>query len=247
MSELPESNNSISEPNQSIGAPIPIYYPNNQIRLNGEDFATVVNTERTRALREITILTNSPRNATGGDGLEWAINHTDPNVGKHFQAHGLAKNPVEDLVVLMDKGLIAGKIFYSMPFIDVGNTSEAFGAQKIKTEGGLVLVSGYDEQFPQEGPMRLKYIIVGEEFIQTIQILRDRFKDLGIEIVPWHDAPIVLTRSYNEHNPDNYIEYQTVSESNPVRYPPKKTIHIPHTTSPSIIAGNAGSAPNDVW
>lgn len=135
----------MAEPNESAkpdqkeivgeGAPITMYDASKQISLEGGDFATVVNTERTRVLHEISKLTGVSRIDMGGDGLNWALENINKSVGERFQAHGFAKFSVYDLVSVFDKGLTKDRTFFSVQFYDTKSSGNPEDYTP-KTEGG---------------------------------------------------------------------------------------------------------------
>lgn len=223
----PQSTHQGKSPEQPlpIGAPLPMYDPSNQELLADRDYFTVVNTERTRALREISVTSQAPRTFLGGDGLLWAMQHTNSAVGRHFQSHGLTDRlesgtPVESLDNLITNGIIKGKTFWTMPFSDVGGAG-GFGADMPKTAGGIIVVGDYDKYFPIEGPANIRYVVLGEEYMRVLNVIENRYTAQGIQVIPWHDAPKILTEEVNKHSQTSYT-YETVDPSQPIRYPPVK-------------------------
>ena len=193
-----ETSNQTSE-RISESQPVFRYDQSKQLRLSeGENYVDVIGAEWTRAIREMTVLTGTPRNVVGGNGLPWAIENTPPEVGKRFQTHGMAKFPIWSLHSLLQDGIQPGKILYSMPFIEAGEVSEGFGADRPNTEGGIIIISRIDELFPTEGELNIEYIALGEEYMNVVDILSKEVEDKAIKIIPWHDVPNTLIGAVNE-------------------------------------------------
>lgn len=187
---------------------IPIYNPEDQIGITKNitkdnsynDLGLyTVSCERTRALRNMDPERGSISVATGGEGLLWAIDHIDPEVGRAFDAHGIAlkTDPVEALDKILKNGFDENKTLYTTGFSRQTEAGPAIGADHPFTEGGIVLVSEQGRKL-LEG---IKYVVVGEEYSRVIDIMRERYPE--VVIVPWHDAPRVLTLAYNEANKRN--------------------------------------------
>lgn len=230
------------------GEQVSMYNPDNQIKLKGtENYLDVVNTERTRAAREIQAVSGIPVLANGGEGLEWAIRNTNREVGQRFRAHGVAKYPVEDLDRLITQGLSQDRTFYSMPFVEERKAGEAFGADMPKTEGGIIVLADYDTQFPTEGNPQIRYILLDEQYMQAADIMRQRYEKFGVEVVPWHDVPKILTENVNSHNPgQEKYSFNSVNPQSPVRYPQKRVgpAKLPETKIP---VPEAKKGAGDVW
>jgi hypothetical protein len=202
------------------GAVVPIYNPDDQIKLKEtDDFLKVVNTERTRVAREINKVSGIEALHDGGTGLVWAVENTDRKVGIHYQAHGVAKNPVEDLDTLITKGLSPDRVFYSMSFTKAGEFAGAFGAEMPKTEGGIIVVADYGTRFPREGDPKIKYLFLDEQYMRVVDAIQQRYEKYGVKVVPWHEVPKVLTEDANSCSPDKEKhDYKALDPKAPLRY-----------------------------
>ena len=169
--------------------------------------------ERTRALR--TMDPDRGRLALGGEGLQWAFEHIDPDVGRAFDAHGIAKmDPVEKLDEILRQGFSSDRTLYTTAFLDQPEAGAAIGADHPFTEGGVVLVSGPGQRL-RGG---VKFVVLGEEYSGVIDILRNRYP--GATIVPWHDAPRILTQSYNESTGEHRAYAEVTTDNAPAYEPP---------------------------
>ena len=169
--------------------------------------------ERTRALR--TMDPDRGRLALGGEGLQWAFEHIDPDVGRAFDAHGIAKmDPVKKLDDILRQGFSSDRTLYTTAFLDQPEAGAAIGADHPFTEGGVVLVSGPGQRL-RDG---VKFVVLGEEYSGVIDILRKRYP--GATIVPWHDAPRILTESYNESTGEHRAYAEVTADNAPAYEPP---------------------------
>lgn len=186
------------------GNEVPRYDPAKQIKLGEYDnYVDVVGAEWTRAVRDMSHITGSAMMNVGGLGLPWAVHNTPREVGRRFQAHGIAKSPIWNLDRLLQDGIRPNQTFYTMSFVESGGAFEAFGADMPKTEGGIILVSKLDESFPSEGDPNISYIALGEEYMRVVDILQNIVKDRNITVVPWHDVPNTLIGKVNEADDSN--------------------------------------------
>lgn len=189
---------------------VPLYDPDDQIfddtekfpeewerfreNIDDKDLFTVI-VEVTRAHREMTAARGISSHGIGGQGLEWALENINHEVGGSFQAHGLAKgDPVVGLDKLLTNGVRNDQKFYSMGFHVQKEAAGAFGADHPFTTGGLIVVSEQGKDFTTG---QIKYVIVGEEYRRVVDLLRKKYPK--VKIVPWHDAPSVLTAEYNKY------------------------------------------------
>lgn len=270
---LTEQDLNIEKPETTAekGVDIPTYSPDDQLKLKDDkDFLSVVGTEKTRAAREIDVslreyyrdLENTGNlpggiytdtKADGGEGLEWAVKNTDSNIGRHYQGHGLAKNPVEGLDNLIKEGVSKDRTLYSMSFIHSPEAEGALGADMPKTEGGIIVLSDYDKRFPYEGDPQIKYILVDEQYMRVVDIMQERYAEHGVKVVPWHDVPKVLSEDFHTHNPEKESQ-QTPSfdPENPPKYDfgPVKTPDLYKPSPDNVVQTtprNEGGPDDPVW
>ncbi len=232
--------------------PVPVYDANSQIKppYNEEDsyyrnpglYAIAV--EYTRQAHELAAKTDIPITASGGLGLEWAVDHTPNEIGSHFDVHGFgAKTDLSDLDKILTDGIHSDRTLFTMPFIRGEEGMEAFGAELPKRERGIYLISDYGKKITEKDG-GIKYVGVGEEYVNAIDEMKRQWP--GVEIVPWHDLPKVLTESYNLHTGENK-SYQALNEENKPRYTPKKfRASVSNDDKPVLIPG-ASSEGNEVW
>ncbi len=191
--------------------PIPTYNPNAQFTI--EDLEEVypewqshgLDEELVAILYEHTEARRNIRRKTGGidiryasEGLEWAIKNTPTAVGSEFNAHGIGmkvKAPAQILDGILKLGVKSteSRMFYTMPFRDVGLAAEGFGAQWPFTDGGFILLSGPGEKIEKDG---VKFVVVGEAYMRVMDILKKRYPE--VTFIPWNEAPKMLTDMVNE-------------------------------------------------
>ncbi len=221
---------------KATGTAIPTYDPTNQVRIMTDGMEDTQYTdpalytmmvERTRALREMNPGRAGIRVAVGGDGLLWAFTHMDREVGMAFQAHGIAK--LDGLVALdtiFSQGFQKDRTLYTASFLDNPDAGAAIGADHPFTEQGIVLVSAPNKQVA-EG---VRYIVVGEEYSRVIDLMRARYPQATI--VPWHDAPRVLTEAYNQAT-GHHRSYESIDPNHPPTYAPYDPVSsLTYTTAP---------------
>jgi hypothetical protein len=204
--------------------PVPRYNPGDQIGiitegLEGSAFKDpVLHTaviERDRAIREMQPGNAPIRKMIGGEGLEWAMTHVAPEVGRSFLSHGIADKGKPPLLVL-DQILSAGfddtRILYTTAFNDQPEAGAAIGADHPFTQGGIILVAGYKEDMKKEG---VRYVVLGEEFNRVLNLLQGKYSD--VKFLSWDEAPQFLTEEYNRQSGE-HIPIQTVTDENQPGY-----------------------------
>lgn len=193
-----------------------IEYPDWAGHYEGDAELSTIGYERTRAMRKIgqRMGIGSTVFTVGGLGLNWAIEHTSPLVGSKFQAHGFGAkgDPVTEIDNILRRGINEEQHFYTMPFSIQIEGTEAFGAEKPVTVGGIISLSEYDTHPTQPN---IAYIIVGEEYNRVIDLLRKRYPK--VTIIPWHDAPRLLTEIVNKQT-GGEIPYVTLTKENEPGY-----------------------------
>jgi hypothetical protein len=141
----------------------------------------------------------------GGSGLEWAIDHTPPEVGHEYDAHGIAGNDsVGSLDRLLSSGIDPGRKFYSMSFTHQVEAKGAIGAERPFTRGGFIIVAPRGQQLLESG---ISKVIVGEEYLPAFDLLRQRYP--GVAFIPWHDAAECFTQEVNEAEGTSYQPLNT--------------------------------------
>lgn len=191
------------------------YNPNDQIKSDpqGEKGSYAdpelyqISLERTRGLRKIQKTTGIPATVVGGLGLEWAIDNTPQEIGKRFQAHGIAKgDPIKLLDNILTKGIDPNKTLYSMPFNRANEALEAFGADHPKTEGGIIVISGPDQKLVGDG---IRMVGLGEEYMGVVDLLQGKYPK--VSFIPWHEIPETLSNLVGQKVPvseaDKHFSY----------------------------------------
>lgn len=205
--------------------PVPCYSPEDQITVleDGEGGSYkdptlyAVGVERKRAQDKLIRETGIPREAVGGLGLEWAIKNTPKEVGKEFDAHGIAKgDPVKMLDDLLKEGIDPSRTLHSMPFTQEIEAAGAFGAEMPSTRGGIIIVSGYGQELSKNG---IKYVILDETYCRAIDALRKKYPEKTF--LPWHKASAVFVSEANRVTGSD-IPAPLLSEENSPTYPTKK-------------------------
>lgn len=200
--------------------------------------------EYTKQARELSAKTGIPITAAGGLGLEWAIDHTSTEIGQHFDVHGFgAKTDLSDLDKILTDGIRSDRTLFTMPFMRGAEGMEAFGAEIPKRERGIYLISDYDKKITEESG-GIRYVGVGEEYVNAIDEMKRQWA--GVEIVPWHDLPNVLTENYNLHTGENR-PYQTLDEDNKPFYARKKFGTAVRDENKSVLIPAANSEGGEVW
>ena len=136
----------------------------------------------------------------------------------------------------MKSGIDADSKLYSMSFTLAGEALEGLGADMPKTERGIIALSGYAQKLISDG---IKYVVVGEEYNKVIDLLRAKYPN--VTIVPWHDAPAVLSEEATRISGDSFSPPPLDATSRPY-YPSKENI-TPQRMEP-IKAADDGA---DVW
>lgn len=218
--------------------PIPVYDPLKQIKREGlkdkgnygDEALQAIQVERTRALREKQIISGEFL-GSGSDGLIWALENTPREVGSQFQAHGfgLKVDPVQGLEDLLTKGIDPKKTFYTTEFTINREAGPAIGADHPFCEGGIILIGDFGQLIRKKED--IKIVVVGEEFVNVIDLMRERYNN--VEIIPWHDAPTKLIRIYNERTGRNLPIVDLTQENRPYyrNKPSKIPIHVDNTAS----------------
>ena len=67
-----------------------------------------------------------------------------------------------------------------------------------------------DKRLQENG---IKYVVVGEEYNRAIDLLREKYPK--VQIVPWHEAPRILTNEYNEAVGGSVVPIQITLENKP--------------------------------
>lgn len=200
--------------------------------------------EYTKQARELSAKAGIPITAAGGLGLEWAVDHTSKEIGRHFDVHGFgAKTDLSDLDKILSDGIRPDRTLFTMPFIRGEKGMEAFGAEIPKRERGIYLISDYGKKITEKDG-GIKYVGVGEEYVNAIDEMRRQWP--GVEIVPWHDLPQVLTENYNLHTGENK-PYQKPDEENKPRYAPKRFGTTVRDENKSVLIPGASSEGGEVW
>lgn len=196
--------------------PIPMYDPSDQVRIfDPHQTANYGIPELYAIARAHRILTQDlarqthiPNALVNGQGLDWAIDHTDRDVAQHFDAHGITKgDPVALLKNLLTDGIKPPGL-YTMPFVREIGAAGAFGAETPFTDGGVIVTSGYNQHLNKDG---IKYVFIGEGYIQGVDLFQKVFPH--VQFVPWHDAPRVLTEEASQQIGQT-LPYETATEEN---------------------------------
>ena len=185
----------------------------------------------TRHAREIARLFQWPVSmARHSEGIEKAITQIPREVGRHFQAHGIAGksgSSIEELDVLLRNGIQNDRTFYTTELAYNPEAGGAVGADMPFVEGGFVTVFGKDDQ----SQSRIEYVIVGENFLEGLDLLRHRYAD--VTFVPWHDVPQFFTDIVNQADGTAY-------QIKPIAHPETYNPVVESNELPS--AGNVGQA-----
>lgn len=112
-----------------------------------------------------------------------------PNVGKRFDAHGIAKGSMteqlQSLNVLLSKGIDPDRPFHTMELrVEDDGFASGLGASHPYTDGGFI-VTGKPDQLIREGGIAA--VIVNEHFYSAIQMLKAKFP--YIEFMRADEAP----------------------------------------------------------
>ncbi|MSU56355.1 MAG: hypothetical protein EXS51_03560 [Candidatus Taylorbacteria bacterium] len=239
------------------GIPVPIYNLSDQFTVDqlkneyaqwashygGDAELTAINVERTAALRKLGKETGLGNTLAIGarEGLQWALNQTPREVGRAFDAHGIAgkQDAVAELDALLTKGIQSGRTFYTMNFID-DPQALALGAEHPFIEGGFIVVSGFEEKLADAG---IKHVVVGEEYNRVLDILRKRYS--SVRFIPWHEAPATLTALANEKGHTTFPLVTITEENRPHYSIPSRTYRT--GSSMDIPAPTDAKLNDDVW
>jgi len=207
------------EPQKSVS--VPVYDKKKQIKQEDIDLKDkgnyndpvlqAIQIERTRALRERQKITGQMLGLPS-EGIMWALKNINPEVGQKFDAHGFSDkvDPVKELENLMIKGIDPNRLLYTTEFRINEEAGSAMGADYPKAEGGIVLLGQHGQLIKDGG---IKYVVVGEEFVNTIGLLRQRYQQ--VEIIPWHDAPKRLTAIHNDRTGENISAIELNAQNHP--------------------------------
>lgn len=220
-------------------AQVHIYDPNDAGSLGSPELNAIAKSHR-RVTKELASKAKISIDFVKGQGLEWAIDHTDHDVATNFQAHGINKGiPLLLLKDLLTEGIKNPPGLYTMPFTRETGAAGAFGAETPFTNGGIIVASGYGEDLNTHG---VKYVFLGEGYINGIDLLRKTFPNF--QIVPWHDIPKTLAEEASKQTGEN-LPYEVVSQENrpyyairtkggkPISAQQAKDIQIRSTSEPS--------------
>ncbi|HTE57443.1 MAG TPA: hypothetical protein VK694_01775 [Verrucomicrobiae bacterium] len=168
----------------------------------------------------------------GGEGLGWALTHTPSEVGTHYDAHGIANK--YDPVVALDRLLTGGidpdkPMLYSMGFIDDPENGSAVGADRPLTSGGFIVVAEKDKKLAADG---ISYVVTGEEYASTLDILRERHPE--VTFLSWDEAPAVFTQQTNEAGDTDISVESLYQDEHPTYERPQNN---------PVLAGDPGEAP----
>ena len=169
--------------------------------------------EHDNAIREMP--NSSVRKMIGGEGLEWAMKHISPEVGRCFLSHGISHKGKHPLMVLDDvltNGFDTSRRLYTTAFNEQLEAGPAIGADRPFTSGGIVLVAGYKEDMLKDG---IKYVVLGEEYNRVASLLQSKYP--SVTFVPWDKAAEVLTEEYNRQT-GSQIESPVPTEENQPAY-----------------------------
>lgn len=231
---------------------LPTYNPTDQIRVSptdekgnfGDPVLHAIACEQTRASRTMEANTGIPKDSLEGLRLEWAVKNTHTEVGEKFDVHGVAKGGVKELDALLTHGLDPDRTLYTMPFIHNPAMSEAFGADKPKTEGGIYLISDHGKRIAKGN---IKFVGVGEGYSRVIDCMQKKWPQ--VTIVPWHELPKALTQRAQEVTGKTYSYGTLKSDNLPVLMPISPFADTePSSPPPPPISTNPATVyTEDVW
>jgi hypothetical protein len=203
---------------------------------------------RTQETRRIADALQVSTHFLTGEGLERAVDQIPFDVGRHFDAHGIAGKhglPSDELDVLLRNGIDENRTLYSKSLDYSPEAGGALGADRPFTEGDLIVVSGRDEKLDDGG---VKYVLVGETYLKCFDLLRNRYPD--VTFIPWHDAPDFFINEVNSAENTKYIknkiEYPNTFEAMPVdSYLANQTSGV--ESNPVILSRDIPFDSDDVW
>lgn len=193
------------ERQQRAEVEIPLYNPDTQLQIVNEVPAEYQKTygqdpglytiavEVTRARRHITRETQQGNTTwTGSKGLKWVLDNLDKRIGRQYDTHGIAGkyHDVSEMDKMLRDGIDSEHGLYSMSLINAEEATGAFGASHPFTTGGVFMVAESGGTLLKNG---IRYMILGEEFAQVIDIIRARYPE--ITVLSWNEAPAVLIQN----------------------------------------------------
>ncbi len=155
----------------------------------------------------------------GGQGLRWALKNVDPEAGKRFQGHGIAKgDAVTTLNALLTKGVERGRTFYTTEFRINKEAGGAIGADHPFTNRGIIVLGESGKKVDENG---IHYVVLGEEYNTVVNLLRKKYPH--IEFIPWHEAPKRLAELASKETGGSYKSTMLTEENRP-HYPDTRNI-----------------------
>lgn len=155
----------------------------------------------------------APRYAA--EGIEKTFEQIPKEVGRKFQAHGIAGkygSSSTELDTLLKTGIDTDRTFYTTELRYNPEAGAAIGADSPFTEGGLVVVGDLGAR--QVGDSGIKYVIVGEQYLRCFDVMQSKYPD--VKFVTWHDAPQFFCDLVNASEGTNYkpkiVDYSTSYE-----------------------------------
>ncbi|MCL2331842.1 MAG: hypothetical protein FWC61_04875 [Proteobacteria bacterium] len=142
-----------------------------------------------------------------------AQNHTDGNIGKHFDSHGIAKGTIseqiETLNSILSNGIISDKTFYtapwSIPSEDIAGVGAALGTSggTANTGGLFTLVGDYDKLIKTKDD--IKFVAVNSPAYPYIEALQKSFP--GVKFVKMSDMPKTISEYYAQRLSNKAAKY----------------------------------------
>ncbi len=184
------------------------------------------------------------------EGLEKAVMQLPEEVGRRFQAHGIAGkhgSSSSELDTLLTQGIDTSRHLYSTELRYNPEISGAIGADMPFTEGGVFIVSDLDAQLDNQG---IKYVVLGEQYVKCLDAMQSRYPN--VKIVPWHNAPEFFCKIVNSYENTDFSPVQTDYSRS---YEIGQNDHLPgghlgavsvHETVSPILLSNDTDIP-DIW
>jgi hypothetical protein len=131
------------------------------------DYQKQVSTRESPPVTPVGVLSNMPL------GLVRGLDELEPEVGFHFNGHGMVKGTWEQqlksLDHLLSEGASADRTLYEMPLRGCEAYAGAFGAERPFDTGGFIVVSAPGNTIAKGG---IKYVLVNDHFFDAITELQ---------------------------------------------------------------------------
>ena len=149
--------------------------------------------------------------------IEPHLYSVSPDIGKHFEGHGITKVSLsyqfDSLINFLDNGIDKNKKFCTAPYC-AGNAHKAgsgaglgTGSGECYKDGPFVLLGGYDENMTEKG---IKYVVLNKPFYKQRDKLQAAYPD--VIFVNMKDLNEILTKETNDKNPNSAIKTQECVE-----------------------------------